>query len=189
MKVLVAEDDVVARRVLESALTDLGHEVEPCAGGADAWDAFQRGHHPVVITDWMMPDLDGLELCGRIRGHPSPTYTYVILLTGRVGRGSYQQAMAAGVDDFLPKPLDCDLLEARLTVAQRIVGMHHHTQRLESLLHVCAWCKQIRDQDSWMSLEKYIERTGTALSHGICQSCMKRWEAEPGWSGGSDPGR
>jgi DNA-binding response OmpR family regulator len=189
MKVLVAEDDVVASRVLESALISLGHEVDQYGGGREAWEAFQLERHSVVITDWMMPELDGLELCARIRTHTAQTYTYVILLTGRVGRGSYQQAIAAGVDDFLPKPLDRDLLEARLTVAQRIVGMHDHTQRLESLLHVCAWCKQIRDQDSWVSLEKYIARTGTALSHGICQTCMKRWEEEPGWSGGNDPRR
>lgn len=149
-------------------------------GGGEAWDAFLREKHPVVVTDWGMRDVDGLELCRRIRALGHPTYTYVILLTGRVGPGSYQQAIAAGVDDFLPKPLDRDLLEARLTVAERIVGMHQHTQRLESLLHVCAWCKQIREEDSWVSLEKYIEhRTGSLLSHGICQSCRTKLEAEP----------
>jgi hypothetical protein len=89
------------------------------------------------------------------------------------------------VDDFLPKPLDRDLLEARLTVAERIVGIHHHANRLESLLHVCAWCKQIRDEGSWMSLERYIERSGSPLTHGICESCRARWEEEPGWTGGS----
>jgi len=176
---------VVARRILESALADLGLEVESHTGGREAWEAFQREPHPVVITDWIMPELDGLELCGRIRAHPSPTYTYVMLLTGRAGRESYQQAIAAGADDFLAKPLDRDLLEARLTVAQRIVRLHHHTKKLESLLHVCAWCKQIRDRDSWVSLERYIsERTGAPLSHGICQPCMARWQTEPNWKGG-----
>jgi DNA-binding response OmpR family regulator len=103
----------------------------------------------------------------------------VILLTGRVGPGSYQQAIAAGVDDFLPKPLDRDLLEARLSVAERIVGMHQLTKQLESLLHVCAWCKQIREEGSWVSLESYIaHRTGSLLSHGICASCRTTLEGE-----------
>ena len=77
-----------------------------------------------------------------------------------------------------------DLLEARLTVAQRIVGVHYHTRRLETLLHVCAWCKQIRDQGSWVTLESYLQKqTGTPLTHGICPSCTAKWRADPDWKG------
>jgi CheY-like chemotaxis protein len=184
VKILIAEDDLVARRVLESVLLELGHEIDAHDDGRAAWDAYRRDRHPIVITDWMMPDLDGLQLCRRIRTTPSTSYTYVIVLTGKVGREHYQQAIAAGVDDFLTKPLDRDLLEARLTVAQRIVGIHHHTRRLESLLHVCAWCKQIRDRGSWVTLESYLQtQTGSPLTHGICPSCTAKWKADPDWKG------
>ena len=184
MKVLIAEDDVVSRRLLESVLVDLGHEIEAHPGGAAAWEAFRRDRHPVVITDWMMPDLDGLQLCRRIRANPATTYTYVILLTGKVGRDAYQEAIGAGVDDFLTKPLDRDLLEARLTVAQRIVGIQRHTQKLETLLHVCAWCKKIRDDADWVTLENYLQKqTGSPLTHGICPTCLPKFQEDPDWKG------
>lgn len=176
MRILIAEDDPVSGLLLESTLGEMGHEVESCGGGVEAWEAFQRGKHPVLVTDWMMPRLDGLELCRRIRRLPPRPYTYVILLTGRTVEGSYREAIEAGVDDFLAKPLDRDLLEARLIVAERIVGLHGHARQLESLLRVCAWCRQIRDGQEWISLERFMERSGTPLTHGICETCRARLE-------------
>jgi DNA-binding response OmpR family regulator len=124
MKVLIADDDAILRMVLKSELTKLGHEAHEASCGREAWEAWQRDEFPLVISDWMMPDLDGLEFCRRIRGEPQGAATYIILLTGRSGRANYFEAMAAGVDDFVTKPLEKAGLVARLRVAERILGMH-----------------------------------------------------------------
>lgn len=124
MKILIADDDGITRLVLKSALTKLGHEVHEASRGGEAWEAWQRHEHPLVVSDWMMPDLDGLEFCRRIRAAPHGVSTYIILLTGRSGRANYLAAVTAGADDFITKPLEKAGLVARLRVAERILGLH-----------------------------------------------------------------
>lgn len=124
MKILIADDDDVTRMVLASALTTLGHDVHEAANGRDAWEAWRSGEFPFVISDWVMPDLDGLEFCRRIRAEPRMDYTYIVLLTSRYGTTNYLQAMTAGADDFFTKPFKRDALAARVRVAERILGLH-----------------------------------------------------------------
>ena len=131
MRVLIAEDDTTSRLILQEILTQLGHDVVTAANGQEAWAIFNREHVPLVISDWMMPDLDGIELCRRIRAENRPRYTYIILLTALGGKENYLEAMRAGADDFAGKPLDADQLHARLRVAERILGLQRELVQLE----------------------------------------------------------
>jgi DNA-binding response OmpR family regulator len=124
MKILIADDDDITRLLLDSALTELGHDVHEATNGSQAWDAWHGGKYPFVISDWIMPDLDGLEFCRRIRAEPRTDYTYIVLLTSRSGKTNYLEAMTAGVDDFITKPFERDGLAARVRVAERILGLH-----------------------------------------------------------------
>lgn len=128
MKILIADDDAASRLLLGALLKKLGHTVIAVADGHAAWQAWQEEAPALVISDWMMPGMDGLELCRAIRAKPSPHYTYLILLTALSGKGSYLDGMEAGADDFLSKPLDEDLLAARLCVAARILKLHEALQ-------------------------------------------------------------
>ena len=131
MRVLIAEDDTTSRLILEEILTQLGHDVVTAANGQEAWSIFSREHVPLLISDWMMPDLDGIELRRRIRAENRARYTYIILLTALGGKESYLEAMRAGADDFASKPLDADQLRARLRVAERILGLQRELVQLE----------------------------------------------------------
>ncbi len=124
MKILIADDDEMTRLLLGSALTKLGHLVRAARNGQEACAAWSTGEYPLVISDWMMPDLDGLEFCRRIRAQPSEDYTYIVLLTARSGKTSYLEAMDAGADDFITKPFEKDEFAARIRVAERILGLH-----------------------------------------------------------------
>src|SRR5262249_56754389 len=106
MKILIAEDDTVSRLLLSGTLKKLGHEVAAVENGRDAWLAFQRETFPLLISDWMMPEVDGLQLCRMIRAENRARYTYVILLTMMEGRGSFLEGMRAGADDFITMPFD-----------------------------------------------------------------------------------
>jgi CheY-like chemotaxis protein len=124
MKALIADDDSITRLLLSTALTKLGHEVHEATNGLDAWQAWQADEFPLVISDWIMPDLDGLEFCRRIRAAQRSEYTCVLLLTSRSGKTNYLEAMAAGVDDFITKPFEKEAFAARIHVAERILGLH-----------------------------------------------------------------
>jgi diguanylate cyclase (GGDEF)-like protein len=127
MKILVAEDDEIALKFLTSALRKLDHEVIAARNGQEALDAFATHQPFIVISDWMMPLIDGLELCRRIRALPRDHYTFFILQTARNQREDYRLGMQAGVDDFLTKPVNREELSNRVRVAERMIH-----QRLEA---------------------------------------------------------
>ncbi|MGH7548775.1 MAG: response regulator [Gemmatimonadales bacterium] len=176
MHLLLVEDDSVTRLYLAAALKGLGYEVTVAAEGVEAWSNFRLAHYAVVISDWSMPEMDGVELCRRIRARPSDRYTYFILITATGGKDRYLEGMEAGADDFITKPVDLDELHARLKVADRILGLRRHVQQLEGLLPICSYCKRIRDQaEQWQSIERYVEKRSEAqFSHGICPDCYKK---------------
>ncbi len=127
MKVLIAEDDKDSRELLGWLLQKLGYQVVVTENGKDAWEAFRKGRFRLVISDLLMPDIDGLELCRRIRGHKQSKYTYIILLTALIGKKDYLEGMEAGADDFVTKPFDPDELKARLRVAERIIAFQEQS--------------------------------------------------------------
>ncbi len=130
MRVLIAEDDRVSALVLRRAIERMGHEPVMAETGLHAWDAFQSERFLLVISDWMMPGLDGLALSRRIREAQSDHYTYLLLLTARTQRNDRLLALDSGVDDFLTKPLDLAELSARVRVAERIIGWQHELDEM-----------------------------------------------------------
>ncbi len=177
MKIIAVEDDPVALIVLEDTLKSLGHEVVLAQEGEVAWAKLQAQDCRVVVCDWNMPKLDGLGLCQRIRAQPG-NYVYFILLTSNEATTAHRdRAMEAGVDDFLSKPVDREDLKVRLHVANRILQYTTHIQTLESLIPICSYCKNVRDDQSyWKRIENYLsELTGASCSHSVCPDCYKKY--------------
>jgi PleD family two-component response regulator len=174
MKILIAEDDAVSRKILGAMLERLGHEVIEATNGREAWDLFNGNPVRVVVSDWVMPEQDGLALCQKIRDRERTEYTYFILLSGMMtSKEDYRRAMDQGVDDFLTKPLDHDAIWMRLRVAERILNLTSQVQQLEGLINICSYCKRIRqDNNVYEMIEEYIEKHSQAVfSHGICPEC------------------
>jgi CheY-like chemotaxis protein len=176
MEILVAEDEAVSRTLVQHVLMKAGHRVTLAADGQEAWAAWQTGKQRIIVSDWLMPVSDGLEMCRRLRSRHSEPYTYFILLTGRTGRENFLEAMAAGVDDFMTKPVDAEELIARVQAAERILGLRQELHFLEGLLPICSYCKRIRDDKArWLSLESYVqENSNLEFSHGVCPDCYAR---------------
>ncbi len=177
MKVLAVEDDPVALAVLTRALHKLGHEVVAVRDGNAALELLATDPVRVVVSDWVMPELNGLELCRRVRARLGSDYVYFILLTGQSpSEANQREAIEAGVDDFLQKPLAMQDIWMRLRVAERIVRFATQVRQLEEFLPICGYCKKIRDDSNyWQQIESYINaRTGTDFSHSICPDCYTR---------------
>ena len=190
MKVLIAEDDSVSRRVLAATLAKFGYEVVVAADGAEAWAALQREDAPhLAILDWMMPEIDGVELCRRVRDLSAATPPYLILLTARSGKEDVVTGLDAGADDYLTKPFDRAELRARVQVGARVLELQGNlaarareleaalsqVKQLQGLLPICSYCKKIRDeQNHWHRVESYIgEHAEVQFSHGICPACYR----------------
>jgi CheY-like chemotaxis protein len=177
VKILAVEDDPVARAILHQALLRLGHEVVDAADGAEALRLLEKEPVRVIVSDWMMPEMDGLALCRAVRGRVQADYVYFILLTSRTADVDNQrEAIEAGVDDFLSKPLNAQDIWMRLRVAERILRYATEVRQLEAFLPICGYCKKVRDdQNYWQQIESYInERTGTDFSHSVCPDCYQR---------------
>jgi len=124
MKVLIAEDDKVSRRVLESTLVKWGYEVVACADGSEAWQVLQGEDAPqLVVLDWMMPGMDGVQLCQEIRKRSEAPYVYILLLTAKSQREDIIVGLEAGADDYLTKPFDSHELKVRLRTGSRILDL------------------------------------------------------------------
>src|SRR6266498_2836943 len=139
MKILVADDDALTRRLLLALLGKLGHEVEAVEDGEAAWKVLERAAPPALaILDWVMPGLNGLEVCQKLRAQPAKSRTYVLLLSARSERHDVIAGLDAGADDYLIKPFDPMALLARLRVAQRIIAyqqdLQAHIGEMERLL-------------------------------------------------------
>ena len=127
---MIAEDDAHVRQLVSDVVSDLGHAPSSAANGAEAWKLFGRQSADVVISDWMMPRMDGAELCRLIRSQAGAPYTYFVMLTA-LGDPEHRLAgMLAGVDDYLPKPFDLDELHARLIAAERVTNLHRRREAL-----------------------------------------------------------
>ena len=188
MKVLIAEDDRISRRLLEMTLQRLEFEVVLTENGAQALVALNAPDAPqLAILDWMMPELDGIEVCRQIRAQERDKYTYIIFLTARGQKKDIITALESGADDYLIKPFDPQELRSRLQVGLRVLKLEsalagkveeleqaiQHVNTLQGLLPICMYCKKIRDDsDSWHQLESYIEHHTEALfTHSLCSDC------------------
>jgi two-component system cell cycle response regulator len=124
--VLIAEDDPIGRRMLQNRLANWGYRVITTENGLEAWEILQQGNAPdLLILDWMMPGIDGPELCRRIREKQHPIYPYILLVTGKDDTQDVVRGLEAGADDYLSKPFDPTELRARLQVGKRILTLQH----------------------------------------------------------------
>lgn len=176
MKVLAVEDEPVAQLLLEGALKSLGHEVTVVSDGEAAWAALSDPAFRVVVSDWRLPKMDGLELCRRIRERGGEYVSFILITQASATDENVDAALAVGVDDFLGKPVDVRELRIRLHVAERLINLTGEVKRLASFIPICGYCRKVRDDSNyWQQLESYInERTGSRFSHGICPDCYNR---------------
>ncbi len=191
MKALIAEDDITSRKVLEILMKKWGYDVVSTRDGNEAWAALQAEDAPrLAILDWMMPGMDGIELCRRIRQEKRHHPMYIILLTALTNKEEIIVGLNAGADDYVAKPFDKDELSARIKVGQRIIDLQSaladrikelqdaltHIKTLQGLLPICSYCHKIRDSmDVWEGLEQYIMKHSEAdFTHSICPECMEK---------------
>jgi diguanylate cyclase (GGDEF)-like protein len=137
LRVLVADDSPIYRKLVEQTLHGRHYEIVFAKSGSEAMMLLSKEHFPLVITDWMMPDMNGIELCEHIRRNPQQSYTYIIILTGVTEKSKVVKGLAAGADDYLTKPFHSEELLARLGVGRRIVKLQRqiesHSRQLEEL--------------------------------------------------------
>jgi sigma-B regulation protein RsbU (phosphoserine phosphatase) len=191
MTVLIADDDVVSRTMLESQFRKWGQDVLVAADGKAAWDILRTDHPPeLAILDWIMPELDGLEVVKRVRALKNAVPTYIILLTVKGAKADIVTGLDSGADDYLPKPFDWDELRARLNVGSRMVALQRsladrvreleefrsEIKVLQGLLPICGYCKKIRDDHNyWRQIETYITAHSEAhFSHCVCPDCYEK---------------
>ena len=125
MRILIAEDDAVSCTILRRAVEKFGHECLAAEDGQKAWEIYRENPEvDAIISDWMMPGMDGLELCRKVRGEERGGYTYFIFLTALGDRNHLLMGLEAGADDYLSKPLDRDELQVRLISARRVTELH-----------------------------------------------------------------
>jgi sigma-B regulation protein RsbU (phosphoserine phosphatase) len=191
MRILIADDDTVSRTILERTLRGWGHEVVTVPDGLLAWKVLCEDEAPrVAILDWMMPGLEGPEVCRRVRELVRPIPTYLILLTSKDATGDVVAGLESGADDYVTKPFDRAELQSRIKVGERMIALQQRladrvreleeslirVKQLQGLLPICAWCKNVRnDGNYWQSVEVYIaEHADVRFTHGICPPCLAR---------------
>ncbi|BBO67113.1 hypothetical protein DSCA_10430 [Desulfosarcina alkanivorans] len=134
MKIMIVEDDPVSMALLKKVLTKMEKSVLTAATGAQAWDLFEKERPRIVVSDWMMPELTGLELCRRIREFPGDTYTYVIIMTAKDRKADILETFAAGADDYVAKPYDIREFQARLNTGKRVIQLEDTHKTLQETL-------------------------------------------------------
>ena len=193
MRILVAEDDAVTRKLLESTLSRLRLDVVAVADGNAAWNALEtlkgKDAPELALLDWMMPGLEGIQILRRLRTTPGFELLYVILLTSRTDKEDVAYGLAAGANDYIAKPFDPSELEASVRVGERMVKLQRslatrvaelevalaHVQRLQGLLPICSYCKKVRNETNyWEQVDSYLaSHSDIKLTHGICPQCME----------------
>jgi CheY-like chemotaxis protein len=190
MKILVVDDDPISRKTVTALVGMYGHETVEAEDGVQAWEILQQPDPPLLaILDWMMPGLDGVQVCRRARARQEERPLYLIILTSRTLKGDLLEALNAGADEFLTKPVDPLELRARIEVGKRVIDLQgslaNHVRQLQEALDqiktlqgivpICSYCHRIRnDQSYWEQLEQFISaNTGAVFSHGICPDCYE----------------
>lgn len=206
MNILIAEDDPTSRAVLTGVLGKLGHEVAEASDGVQAWELARASGAPrLLLLDWMMPGMDGVELCRRLKELEPDAPPYVILVTARSAKADLARGLDAGADDYVVKPFDPEELRARIDVGVRVLALQERLsakigeleaalgeiRTLRGIIPICAGCKKIRTQaGAWTRLETYIrEHSHAEFSHGLCEECVERLYPEFAGEEGSRGGR
>ncbi len=190
MNILVAEDDQISRLMLQGMLSEWGYNVIAVADGIEAWEVLQRDDAPrLAVLDWVMPGMDGIEVCRKVRERPAAEPSYLLLLTSRDAKADVVLGLQSGANDYLAKPYDRNELRARIEVGRTVLTLQQslsarvreleaalaQVTQLQGLLPICAYCKKIRDDGNyWEQVEHYIARhADVRFSHGICPDCYR----------------
>lgn len=161
MRVLIVDDDADALDLLENALAHFGYEVTLATNGADGLESIRSGQYQIVISDWEMPGMSGIELCREVRQRVSSSYTYFILLTARTSIQSRLDGLGAGADEFLSKPVNPDELQVRLRGAERILSLESRDLVIFSLAKLA----EARDPETGAHLERIREYCRVLAQH------------------------
>ncbi len=189
-KILVADDEAITRALVRAFLQKHNYEAEMCTEGLEAWEKLKTGEFNLALIDWMMPGLDGIEICKRTREKSMDVYIYIILLTAKETKQDIVTALDAGADDFITKPFNEEELRSRIQVGERIISLESRlagkidelekalkeVKQLQDLIPICMYCKKVRDdKDFWHQVDYYIqEHAGVNFSHGVCPDCMEK---------------
>jgi sigma-B regulation protein RsbU (phosphoserine phosphatase) len=190
MKVLIAEDDAVSRLLLQATLSKWGYEVVVAVDGLQAWQLLEREDAPqLAVLDWMMPGMDGIEICRRLRAAPHAKPVYLLLLTAKGLRKDIVAGLTSGADDYVTKPFDHEELRARVQVGVRIIELQrrlagrvreletalNRVKQLQGLLPICSYCKKIRnDRNYWEQVDNYVsQHSEVQFSHSVCPECFE----------------
>lgn len=191
MKVLIAEDEALTRTLLETTLRRAGcDDLVLAQDGVAALELLQSDPEiGLAVLDWMMPGMDGIEVCRGVRAACAP-YVYIILLTASSERERVIEGLDAGADDYMTKPFHVEELRARVRVGERTVTLKRtlaqkveelqlalaHVQQLQGILPICMHCKRVRDgENAWREIEHYVQtHSGARFSHGICGRCLDK---------------
>jgi phosphoserine phosphatase RsbU/P len=166
MRILIADDDVDMRRLLLHTLQRWGYEVVPASDGAQAWEILQNEPINFVITDWIMPNLNGLELCRRIREGQFGRYIYIILLTAKNSKEELIKGMEAGADDFLNKPFNAGELKVRIRAGERIVKLESNLEEQNKKLQE-AYSRIREDLDAAVTMQRSLLPSRTLVVPGF----------------------
>lgn len=173
MRILLVEDDLSVRSLVDHQLRRLGYETTTAEDGLEAWEIFERHPFELVVSDIMMPRVDGLDLCRRIRSIAVPQhYTYVMLLTTLRDKQWYLQGLDAGADDFVTKPVSFDELVVRLRVAEHTLHLERCVRHLAASLGACPACDRVvTPEGDWMSMKSYVATHPVTRERRPCPSC------------------
>jgi len=188
LKILISEDNPSSLLILQTTLEQWKYEVVPTTDGNQAWHALQDENLPsLAILDWMMPGIDGIELCRKIRERDDLRSLYIILLTAKTHKDDLVEGLHAGADDYMVKPFNREELQARVKAGIRIVQLQNNLEQrvneledalskvkqLQGLIPICSYCKKIRDDKNyWQQVESYFATHSEArFTHGVCPQC------------------
>ena len=191
MRALIIEDDPMTLRILTEMLQRWGYDVEIAEDGNKGWNILKEPDCPqLVITDWMMPGMDGPEVCRRVREERKGSYIYIIILTAKNRKEDIVGGFEAGADDYATKPFNMNELRARVRVGERTIRLQNdlennikqlqealdNVKQLQGLLPICSYCKRIRDDSNyWTQVESYItDHSDAQFSHSICPECFEK---------------
>lgn len=188
--VLIADDDKLTLNVLNDTLTRAGYDVLTATDGEQAWKKLQQSNASLAVLDWIMPGMEGPEICQRAAREPKMANRYFILLTGKSKTEDLVAGLQSGASDYLRKPFDEAELLARVEVGVRFIELQRKlaerveemekalatVRRLEGLLPICSYCKRIRnEQDYWERVDNYIsQHANVRFSHNICPECYEK---------------
>ena len=188
--VLLADDDKLSLNVVNDTLTRAGYDVITATDGEQAWNKLQQSGAQVAILDWIMPGMEGVEICRRAQADKRFGNRYFILLTGKSSTEDLVAGLQAGASDYLRKPFEEAELLARVEVGVRFIELQQkladrvdelekaltQVKRLEGLLPICSYCKRIRnEQDYWERVDAYIsQHANVRFSHNICPECYEK---------------